>query len=427
MKILHINQQNERGGAAKVAESLVEELNKKGIKTELWFFDKKGNNSGYSKCIYPFLRGYNKDSLVYKLIKKIVNYYRLYYGDVNNAFFKPVINSIKEFKPDIIHLHNLHGGWVDLNSIAEISKTIKLILTLHDEWLITGHCGATFDCLGWRASCLTCPDLSRYVAIKRSITRKLKEKKEEFLSVIARNNAVLVTPSEWLKKRIIDSGVWKGKEIVVIPNGIDTSKFINSGKDKSNVKEALELPKHKKIGFFVADGGCENSYKDFLTVERTLELMSPDKAEEFTLIIAGDHIENKEISKINNIDVIKLGYLQEKDLKKYYSAVDIFICPSKSDVFPLVVVEAMAAGLPVISTLVGGIPEIIISGETGILIPKQSPNHLLKELINFLDNKYDYIQMGLNARKRIFSHFDLNRMISNYLRLYSQIVKNQLE
>jgi len=422
MRILHINQQNMRGGAAKIAGCLVEGLNEKGIEAELWYFGKEGNSADYSRCIFPFLERYRKNSIIYKLIRKIFNYYRSYFGDVSNPFFKPAIKRIYNWKPDIIHLHNLHGGWVDLKTIAELSKRIQIILTLHDEWLITGHCACTMDCLGWMSSCSDCPDLQRYVALKYPITKKLKEKKEEFVLILAKNNAILVTPSKWLKKRIMNSGVWKGKEIVVIPNGIDTSKFLNINKDKSCIREELALPVSKKIGFFVADGGSKSIFKDFLTVKKVIEMMMPHKGENFTLIIAGDDIENKEIIKINNIDVIKLGYLQEKDLIKYYSAVDIFIGPSKSDIFSLVVAEAMAAGLPVISTLVGGIPELIVSGDTGILIPKQSPNNLLQALIDFLDNKHDYKQMGSNARDRVLSQFDLKHMLSNYINLYSQFV-----
>jgi glycosyltransferase involved in cell wall biosynthesis len=423
MKILHINQQNTRGGAAKVANYLVESLNKKGIEAELWYFFKEGENRSYSKCIYPVLERYGKDYLVDELMKRVVYYHRFYFGDVSNPFFKDVIKKIYKWMPDIIHLHNLHGGWVDLNSIAELSKTTQIILTLHDEWIITGHCGATMDCLGWLSSCSDCPDLQRYVAIKHQIGKKLKARKERFLSVIAKNNGVLVTPSEWLKKRIINSGVWKGEEIVVIPNGIDTSKFLINV-DKSHIREELALPVSGKIGFFAADGGSKSIFKDFLTLRKAIEMMVPHKGKNFTLIIAGDDIENKKITKINNIDIIKLGYLQEKELIKYYSAVDIFIYPSKSDVFPLVVVEAMAAGLPVISTQVGGIPELIVHEKTGILVPEQCPQHLLQALIDFLDNKKDYKQMGSLAKERIFSCFDLEHMVSSYLNVYCQNAKS---
>jgi glycosyltransferase involved in cell wall biosynthesis len=424
MRILHINQQNAHGGAAKIANYLVEGLNDEGIEAELWYFYNKGNNTDYSKCIYPFLERYRKDSLTDKLIKKMFDYYRLYFGDVSNPFFKSVIRKIYKWKPDIIHLHNLHGGWADLNSIAELSRNIKVILTLHDEWIITGHCGVTMDCLGWMTSCGECPDLSTYVPLKRSITKELKKKKEEFVSILAKNDAILVTPSKWLKKRIINSGIWQGKEIIVIPNGIDTSRFPEIIKDRSYIRKELELPLNKKIGLFVADGGSHSIYKDFLTVKKTIEMMMPNISEDFALVIAGDNLENKEIIKINNTDVIKLGYLQEKNLAKYYSAVDILLYPSKADNLPLVVLEAMAAGLPIISTPVGGIPELIVSEKTGILIPKQSPNHLLKALIDFINNEYDYKQMGLNARESMYSHYDLKHMASNYLNLYCQYIKS---
>lgn len=423
MRILHINQQNTRGGAAKIANCLLEKLNEIGIRAELWYFNKKAENTNYSKCIFPLLERFRKNYMANQILKRVIYYSQVHFGDVSNPFFKYVIEKIHKWKPDIIHIHNLHGGWVDLNSLAELSRTIQIILTLHDEWFITGHCAATMDCLGWMSACSECPDLSRYVELKHPITKKIREKKARFLSILAKNRGVLVTPSDWLKKRIKDSGIWNGKEIVVIPNGIDTSKFLSFNKNKAYIKKELALPCYKKLGFFVADGGSKSNFKDFLTVKRAIEMFRSHKVENFALVVAGDYIKEREIIKVNNLDVIKLGYLQEKDLAKYYSAADIFICPSKSDVFPLVVEEAMATGLPVISTQVGGIPELIVNGKNGILIPKQSPDYLFQALGDFLNNKYDYKQMGLNARERIFSHFDLRHMVSNYLNLYYELVK----
>jgi len=423
MKILHINQQNTCGGAAKIANCLVEKLKKKGFITELWYFNKRGDNSNYSRCIYPLLQRCNNNYVLDQISKKIIYYSRFYFGDVSNPFFKSVNKKIKKWKPDIIHLHNLHGGWIDLNSIAELSKTIQIVLTLHDEWIMTGHCAATLDCLGWQSSCSECPDLSSYVALKRPITNKLKKKKERFLSALVKNRGIIVTPSEWLKRRIKDSGVWNGSEIFVIPNGIDTSKFLAVNKDKSHIRKELGLPDHKKLGLFVADGGCNTLYKDFLTLKKAIEMIDLLHAEDFSLLVAGDQIDHREIVKMNNIDIIKLGYLGEKELVKYYSAADIFINPSKADVFPLVVAEAMAAALPIISTHVGGIPELVTSEKMGILIPKQSPTRLWQALMNFLDDKYDYRQMGLNARERVISHFDSDVMVSNYVNLYSQFVR----
>jgi glycosyltransferase involved in cell wall biosynthesis len=73
-------------------------------------------------------------------------------------------------KPDILHCHNLHGGYFDLRELPKLSRQLPTIITLHDEWLLSGHCAYTFTCNRWRSGCGSCPDVSIYPGIRRDAT-----------------------------------------------------------------------------------------------------------------------------------------------------------------------------------------------------------------------------------------------------------------
>ncbi|MBV6518299.1 MAG: glycosyltransferase [Candidatus Brocadia sp.] len=422
MKILHINQQDACGGAAAIANCLVERLNNYGIHSELWYFNRKGTDGRYSKCIYPGLEHYRKNIFLNTILSKLVYYHYLYLGDVRNPFFTGVVKRIHEWKPSIIHLHNLHGGWADLMSIAKLSEQIRVIITLHDEWLITGHCGITVDCVGWQDSCSVCPDLLRYIPVNRPITKKLRKEKSTFLAMLAKNKAILVAPTAWIKRQFITSGLWEGGEIIVIPNGIDTSIFEKQKIDKSYARKELNLLSDEKIAFFAAEGGTANPWKGFPAITEALK-MFPDKRK-FTILVAGDVIESRIIERVKDVDIVKVGYANKETLNKCYAAADIFIYPTKSDNCSLALLEAMAAGLPIIATAVGGNPELIVQKETGILVPKERPDLLMQAILDFMDNKYDYAAMGLKAKERAISFFDKELMVSKYVNLYQKCMNS---
>jgi glycosyltransferase involved in cell wall biosynthesis len=78
----------------------------------------------------------------------------------------------------------------------------------------------------------------------------------------------------------------------------------------------------------------------------------------------------------------------------------------------------MASGLPVIATAVGGVPEAVIDGETGILVPPNNPEALSKAMLKLTTNPTLRQQMGMNARQRAISLFDINQTVREYERLY---------
>lgn len=95
-----------------------------------------------------------------------------------------LLNFVPE-DPDIIHLHNLHGGYFDLRALPTISEKVPTIITLHDMWLLTGHCAHSMSCDRWRTGCGQCPDLEIYPDIKKDATAfNLRRKKKRLLAVL---------------------------------------------------------------------------------------------------------------------------------------------------------------------------------------------------------------------------------------------------
>ena len=405
----------------KITASLVEGLNQKRMEAELWYFNKTGQHECSAQALYPFLEKLQKIRFFEKVIKRLVWLNKIYRGDVSHPFFSSVVRRIKKWKPDVIHLHNLHGGWVDLKALALLSQHYPVIFTLHDEWILTGHCGSTLDCTGWQTGCTECPYLDRYVQIKRPITEKLRKEKERFLTMLADNHSVLVSPSNWLKERVVAAGVWKKKELVVVPNGIDLEPFKTLDKNKTALRKELNLPIDEKLVFFVADGGSQNSVKGFSDIRDMLNFQH-GFARKFTLVVAGDAIAQREIININNVTVIKVGYLYREQLLKYYAAVDLFLYPTKADSFGLVIAEAMASALPIITTAVDAIPELVQHEVTGLLVRKNDPTMLFQAMTDFLNGKYDYDKMGQAARERIFECYGVTHMVNNYIELYQKTI-----
>ncbi len=101
---------------------------------------------------------------------------------------------------------------------------------------------------------------------------------------------------------------------------------------------------------------------------------------------------------------------------------DIFVLPSRSEGFPLAIIEAMLAGLPVVASRVGGVPESVRDGETGILVPKDDPERLASALQRLIDDPDLRVSMGRRGRL-VATQFTDERMAGAYLDLWQQLVE----
>jgi glycosyltransferase involved in cell wall biosynthesis len=117
---------------------------------------------------------------------------------------------------------------------------------------------------------------------------------------------------------------------------------------------------------------------------------------------------------------IKLvGYVE--DVWQFLSMIDIFVLPSLSEGLPISLLEAMAFGKPVVASAVGGIPEVILSSEEGVLIPPGDPATIAKAVAMLLRQPEKMDSMGTLAREVVRRRFSAEVMAAKYLKLYSRL------
>lgn len=325
------------------------------------------------------------------------------HGFCNAQETRKLVQDIKEFDPDIIHLHNLHGYYIDVEVLFHFLKEYNkpVIWTLHDCWSFTGHC-AYYDLIGcnkWKTQCENCPQINTYPASfnKNHVLDNFLKKKALFNSL---NNLTLVTPSKWLKEEVEESFL-KDIDIQVIHNGVDLTQFVRI---KSSFREDYNLQDKFVI---LAVASVWNKTKGIDDLKKFAEIL-PDK---FQLVIVGNDIKGNPIKAGKAISINRTNSI--KELCEIYSSADVFANFTHEDNFPTVNIEALACGCPVVTYNTGGSPEII-DRDTGIVIKKGNIDQMIDTFIQ-LSNDYPFDHDTCIEHAKQYS---LDNMYKAYYDLY---------
>ena len=363
--------------------------------------------------IFRFLRA------LYRYLKFLPRQISSFLGQ--EIFYYPVSRKILEKisqNPDIIHAHNLHGNYFDLRICPYYSQKIPFLITMHDNWLLTGHCACFFDCKRWTTGCGRCPDLNIYPAIKRDATAFNWNRKRK---IYAKSKLYIAAPSQWmidcLDKSMLYPYVRKAK---VVPNGIDILKF--KPQNKMQLRRELDLPQNAYIFTFVANNPTKNPFKDYDTLLRSLYFLNK-KTRKKVLYLAVGMTEQDDLDK--DVAIKAIPYIKDQaELAKYYSLSDVYLHAAKAENFPLTILEALSCGIPVITTAVGGIPEIIENGKNGFLVAKGDAKDMAEKALKLIMNKELYKKCSLQARKDASEKYSLEKMSRAYLDYYDEIIND---
>lgn len=160
--------------------------------------------------------------------------------------------------------------------------------------------------------------------------------------------------------------------------------------------------------------------KDFVTLLRAARL-AVDFDPTFRLDIAGDGIcmpEVKRVAEESNLNGAVRFLGQVRDIPSLLACASAFALSSLTEGVSLTILEAMAAGLPVVATRVGGNPEVVAEEQTGLLVPPSDPPALAAALLRLWRNPKERGEMGAAGRNRVETYFDVRKMVKEYERLY---------
>ncbi|AEE17641.1 glycosyltransferase [Treponema brennaborense] len=314
---------------------------------------------------------------------------------------KKLIKQIKKIKPDIIHLHNIHGYYLNIKVFFEYLKTlyIPVVWTLHDCWAFTGHCShyTAGCCSKWQAECFECPQEKQYPKSFFDNSRKNYNDKKRLFSGI--KNLTLITPSEWLAEEVGKSFLGS-YAVKVIHNGIDLNVF----------KPSLSLKKEEPVILGVASTWTDRKgFYDFIKLSKLLKT-----GEQIVLI--GVNEKQKAMLPQNIVGISRTENQQQ--LAEWYRRVVCFLNLTYEDNFPTTNIESLACGTPVITYRAGGSPEII-DENTGF-VTEAGDIAAVRECITKIENAGKELYLAL-CRSRAVDFFDKECNFKKYIKLYNDL------
>ena len=308
---------------------------------------------------------------------------------------------------DLIHLHWV-AGFVDFQSfLPEAAKRFPLVWTLHDMNPFTGGCHYDGKCGRFGGTCGNCPMLVS--GGETDFSRRVWQRKEAALAGIPSDRLNVVTPSQWLTGEAARSSLFGRFETTTIPYGLNTERF--APRDKRFAREVLGIPQDARVVLFVAQ-----TIRDERKGHRYLMEAFESIENAFLLSVGSGDASGKK-------NALHLGFVEVDQLvSMIYSAADVFAAPSLEDNLPQTVLEAMACGVPVVGTRVGGIPDAVRHGETGLLAPAGDPGALREALASVLGDDPARRRMAARAREVAVAEFGSLKQAHAYTRIYEQLL-----
>ena len=328
---------------------------------------------------------------------------------------KKLIKKIKEFDPDVIHLHNVHGWYLHIPTLFSFLKEsrIPIVWTLHDCWAFTGGCAHfTFSkCQKWLNGCGGCNNLTEYpIKSSRDKTAKMWHLKKDCFSQL--ENLTIVTPSQWLGELVRQSYLEK-YPIRVINNGINLQIF---SPRVSNIRDKYGITDSQYMVLGVSLGWSERKGLDvFVDLAKKL-------SDNYKIVLVGT---DAKVDKQLPPNIISIHRTQNQiELAEIYSAADVFVQTTREENYPTVNMEALACGTPVLTFRTGGSPEML--DETcGSVVDCDDVNALENEIIRICEQSpFSKEQCVLKARE-----FDQNKRFKEYIKLYETVItaRNQTD
>lgn len=396
MKIAQINTVCGNGSVGRITVDIYHALKKEGHEGKIYYGRRTAPDTVETEKI-----GTNLDMGLHVLS----TFFTGTHGFNSKAQTKRLIKSLREYNPDLIHMHNIHGFYLDVETLFEYLKQCgkPVVWTLHDCWSFTGHC-AYFDfveCEKWKTACKECPQYRSsypYALFKDGSKENFVRKMAAFQGV---KGLTIVTPSKWLGQLVKESYL-KEYPVKVIPNGIDLERFVP--------QKTKQREKHLILG--VANVWDRRKGLSYMT--ELSRMLDPEKYE-----VAVVGVSKKQIQQLPK-GMIGIDHTQNvEELMQLYSQASVYANPTLEDNFPTTNLEALACGTPVVTFATGGSVESV--DETcGRIVPQKDVQALCEAVTELCEN-VDNMRAACRKRALLYNKYD---RFGEYLNLYEESINH---
>ena len=394
MKVIQINAVCGKGSTGRICTSISDKLTENDIENYIIYSSVDSDRPNAISCARRY------EVKIQALKSRLLGNYG--FNSVRQT--KRIIKVMDRIKPDVVHLHNIHGHDCHLGMLFDYlsEKRTKVLWTFHDCWAFTGYCPhfAMAKCDQWKQGCKKCPQKSSHSVFFDRSEQLFNRKKELFTGV----DLTVITPSRWLAEQVRSSFL-RDCSIRVINNGINLQVFRPVD---SNFRQRYGISEKKNILLGVAfEWGVRKGLDVF--VEMACRL--PQDKYQIVLVGTNDKIDRDLPDGIISIHRTH----NQSELAEIYSAADLFINPTREDTFPTVNMESLACGTPVLTFKTGGSPEII-DDTCGSAVPDGDIDAFIQEIERICSHPYSKDACIARA-----AGFDADDKIDEYVALYKEL------
>jgi len=296
----------------------------------------------------------------------------------------------RDFRPDIVHTHTAKAG--ALGRVAARLAGVPLCVHTFHGHVLEGYFSAAKARL--------------FLAAERGLARITDR---------------IITVSSRVRQALLSLGIGQPGQVEVIPLGLDLSRFLPSPKGSTDLRQRLHIPPGTPI---LGTVGRLVPIKDHPTLIHALGLLpGGDRAPH--LLVVGDGERRQTLQElVQRLDLgSRIHFLGWRDdLEAILPELDVVICCSKNEGTPVALIEAMAAGVPVLSTDVGGVGDLVTHGETGWLIPPGDPTALAHSIRTLLADPALAGRLAAAARPIALERHDVKGLIHRMEALYTGLM-----
>jgi glycosyltransferase involved in cell wall biosynthesis len=298
------------------------------------------------------------------------------------------VRLFRALRPDVVHTHMAKAGTIG-RLAARLCGVPVVVHTYHGH-VFHGYFGPT--------------QTRVFVAIERAL---------------ARLTTRIVVVGERQRDEIAGYGVAPSAKLLPIPLGLELGRFLDAERHRGELRRELGLGPAVPLVGIVARLVPIKAHEDFLRAAATIHGVLP----EARFLVVGDGERRAGLERLADElglrDAVRfLGWRQ--DLPRVYADLDVVALASRNEGSPVALIEALAAARPVVATAVGGVPEVVLDGETGLLAPPGQPAALAAAIRRLLADRMLADRLRAAGRRHVYPRYDSRRLIDDMRQLYAR-------